>query len=56
MVKNLLPKHEAGLTTAPSGKSYAECYDPAKATPQPQYVDFVARMSGHLADAGIPAL
>ena len=53
-VKALLEKYEDNLETAPSGKSYMECFDLATAKPTDEYLDFVAGIKQDLSKVSIP--
>jgi len=53
-VKALLEKYEDNLETAPSGKSYTECFDLATAKPTDEYMDFVDGIKQNLANVSIP--
>jgi methylamine--corrinoid protein Co-methyltransferase len=54
VVKALLDRYEDGLTTAPQGRSYTECYDLDTGIARQEYVDFVNGIRNELSGTGIP--
>ncbi len=52
-VNALLKKYEEGLATAPTGKSYTECFDLATATPTDEHITFVENIKKELANVSI---
>ena len=53
VVSALLPQYEKGLTTAPTGKSYTECFDLATGKPSGEYLTLVERIKKELSKAGM---
>jgi methylamine--corrinoid protein Co-methyltransferase len=56
VVKALLPKYEQGLTTAPTGRSYTECFDIATGRATDEYLAFVDNIKKELLKSGIPLM
>lgn len=54
IVLNLLEHYEQNLSTPPLGHKYQDCWDIKRKTPNPEYVDFDARMKKELIKLGIP--
>ena len=54
IVKNILPRYENNLASAPVGKPYNQCFDMNTATAQNEYVDFVDSIKKVIAADGIP--
>lgn len=54
VINTLLPKYERGLSTAPTGKTYTECFDLATGRAADECLVFVEKIKKELCKAGMP--
>jgi hypothetical protein len=56
LVKEIVKKYEANLTSAPLGKNFQECYDVKKVRPREEYVQLFEEIKKELIQLGVPFL
>ena len=53
VLNKLIPLYEAHYTAAPSGKTFAECYDPLTVRPTKEYLEVYDKAVATLAECGL---
>jgi len=54
LVKKILDRYKNHIADAPLGKTFQECYDPRKVTPNEEYTKLYAAVKAELRNLGVP--